>query len=114
MNDTSIWIVTHVILVGILFLLPPCTICNNTQIFETVMATDYEPVQSIVSSRLPATKMKNDAVLYVMKALGMHSKLAIRYSTIQALYAAINYCFQTPFSTLLKFETNNIEKFKLK
>ena len=48
-----------------------------TQIFEAVMAAAFEPVQSIVSSRLPAKRIMNDAFSYVMKTPGMYSKLAI-------------------------------------
>ena len=60
------------------------------------MATAFEPVQSIVSSKLPATRIKNDAFLCDIKTLSMHFKLAIWYPTIQAPHTAINYCFNSP------------------
>ena len=40
-NDTTIWIVTNVFLVTILFKLPPSTICVNTLVSKVVMATTF-------------------------------------------------------------------------
>ena len=49
---------------GIFFQLPPCTICLNTKNSKTVMATAFEPVQSIVSTILQATRIKIYALLF--------------------------------------------------
>ena len=48
----------------------------NTQISKAVMTTAFEPVQSIVYTNLPDTRIKNHAFLYFIITLGMHYKLA--------------------------------------
>ena len=48
-------------LVTIFFKLSPCTICVNTQISKAVLATAFESDQSIASTILPATRIKNHA-----------------------------------------------------
>ena len=95
-NETSIWIVTKVFSMVMPFQLPPCTICVNTQVSKAVMATAFESVQSIATTILPAARIKNHAFLYFIETLGMHCKLAIMYSPIQAPYAVINYFFHSP------------------
>ena len=81
-NDTPIWIFTNVFLVAILFQLPQCIICVKTQISKAEMASAFVPVKSIATTIVPATRIRNHAFLYFMETVGMHSKLAIRYSPI--------------------------------
>ena len=81
-NDIHIWIVTNVSWVAIHFQLPPCTICVNTQISKAVMATVFESVQLIAPNIIPAANIINHAFLYFIVTVGMHCKLAIRYSPI--------------------------------
>ena len=81
-NDKHILIVTNVFLVEICFELPPCTICVNTQISKAVMATAFESVQSIAATIMHAPNIMNHAFLYFILTVGMHCKLAIRYSRI--------------------------------
>ena len=89
-SDTPIRIVTNVFSVALHFQLPPCTICVNTQISKAVMATAFEPVQCIVSTIVPCTRIHNHAFLNFIKTLDMHSKLAICYFPIHAPYASRN------------------------
>ena len=69
----SIWIVTKFFFLAILFQFPPCTICLNTQISNTVMTTAFESLQSIVDTIVTSAKIMNHAFLYFMETVGIAS-----------------------------------------
>ena len=95
-NEASIWILTNIFLVAILFQLSPRTICVNTEISLAVMASVFESVISIATTIMLAAKIMNHAFLYFIETVGMHYKLAFRYSFIQTPYSAINDFFHSP------------------
>ena len=65
----------------------------NTQISKAVMATAFEHFKSIATTNEPAPKMMSHAFLDFIETNGMHSKLAIRYSTFQQPNTSIKYFF---------------------
>ena len=92
--DTSIWIVINVHMGARSLWFPQCAICVNTQIPQAVMATAFESVQwlffSIFCTIMHALKIVQHILPYLIETIGMHSKLGIRYSSIQTHYATIN------------------------
>ena len=76
------WIVTSIHSVAILFQLPPCTICVNTQISKAVMATAFEYIQLIATNVMPATNIINPEISYFVETVGIYCKLVMRCSPI--------------------------------
>ena len=93
-NDAFILIVTKIFSLAILFQLPSCTLCVNTQISKTVMATAFESVQSIPTTIVTDPKIMYLAFSWFIETIGMECKLAIKYSHIYAPYVTVNYFLQ--------------------
>ena len=88
-NDTFIWIVINVFMGAMSYWFLPCTICVNTQISKAVMSTAFESVHCSHTFYISCTIMLPVKILqhsfpYFIKTVGIHNKLAIRYSSIQA------------------------------
>ena len=74
------------------------------------MATAFEHCYLIANTILSAPNIINHALLYVMETFGMHSELAILYSTIQAPLCSHKLLLQqTPFPSLNVYWANKNE-----
>ena len=93
---------------AILFLLPPCIISVNTQIIEAVMLTYFKPIQSIVSSNLAATRIKNDAFCMSLKHLACIPSLQTGFYHPHPSCSHKLLLQQTPFSLLEIFEVKKL------
>ena len=89
---------------AILFQLTPCTISVIAQISKAVMATAFEPVQSIVFTIQFATRIKSHAFSCFMETLMMHYNIDIRSLSVQAPLTSIHDFFHGPPFVLKIFE----------
>ena len=74
---------------AILFQLPPCTICVNLKIFQAVVTTHFLFIHKAIISLVSNISNTIIHLFQLIITLGIHCKLIIRYSTIQAPFAPI-------------------------
>ena len=89
--------------------LQPSTICKSTESSKALMATVFESVKSNATTIMPSPKIVNHAFLSFIETVGMHCKVAIRYSPIQALYTTINQFFHSLHFIFKLFQANIFE-----